>query len=412
MKKTLLLILTPIIAMCVLSFGNGFFTTFSTIELNSMGHSHIAIGIISAAYFLGLTAGPYFSQYTIVRVGYIRAFSLFASTMAISTLLLGIFKGMLVWMILRFICGYSLAALFVIVESWCLLSTDKKSRGTIFSIYLFIYYGTQAFSQLMLNFHFSDLLLAYCFVSTLCSVAIVFMCFTKTVAPAPASEEVNSPMKIIKAVPLGMVAGFTGGVLLGSVYSMLPLFLINISNDHNTVSIIMMTTLLGGMLLQIPIGKISDMIDRRVVMLIVSIGLVIASLLVCIFYHVLPIFIVIMFLFGGGAFVIYPLAISHSSDFLDEDQILSAIGLITIFYGLGSIFGPIIISIFTDIIGSIGFFITVGSASTLLSLYIIYRLRVRSKSSQEETSQFTLVTPESATFSEAQEIVSDRLVES
>ncbi|MFT5950568.1 MAG: MFS family permease, partial [Francisella sp.] len=105
-RQTLFLIITPIIAMCVLSFGNGFFTTFSSIELNSLGRSNFMIGIISAAYFIGMTTGSYFSQFTIMRVGYIRAFVLFASLMAISILILGVFKSVVVWMIFRFMCGY------------------------------------------------------------------------------------------------------------------------------------------------------------------------------------------------------------------------------------------------------------------------------------------------------------------
>lgn len=99
-RQTLFLILTPIIAMCVLSFGNGYFTTYSSIELNSLGRSNLMIGIISAAYFLGMTAGSYFSQFTIVRVGYIRAFVLFASLMAISTLIVGINKSVPIWVFL------------------------------------------------------------------------------------------------------------------------------------------------------------------------------------------------------------------------------------------------------------------------------------------------------------------------
>ena len=251
-RQTLFLILTPIVAMCVLSFGNEYFTTFSSIELNSLGRSNFMIGIISAAYFLGMTTGSYFSQFTIMRVGYIRAFVLFASMMAISTLLLRVFKGVAIWIIFRFACGYALAALFLIIESWCILSSEKKNRGLVFSIYLFVYYGTQALSQLMINVHFSDTLLAYCFISSLCSVAIVFMAFTKTVAPAPHSEEVCSPKKIIKKVPLAIVAATVGGATLGSVYTILPIFLVRVESTHNLISVLMMVTILGGMLLQIP----------------------------------------------------------------------------------------------------------------------------------------------------------------
>ena len=100
--------------------------------------------MISACYFLGITIGSYYSQSTIVRVGYIRAFVIFASLMAISALMLGLTDSIHSWMLSRFINGYALAALFLIIESWCLLSTDKSQRGIVFSVYLFIYYGSQS----------------------------------------------------------------------------------------------------------------------------------------------------------------------------------------------------------------------------------------------------------------------------
>lgn len=408
-KQTLFLILTPIIAMCVLSFGNGFFTTFSSIELNTLGRSNFMIGIISAAYFLGMTTGSYFSQFTIMRVGYIRAFVFFASLMAISTLLLGIFKDVTIWIILRFVCGYALAALFLIIESWCILSAERKNRGLIFSIYLFVYYGTQALSQLMINVHFSQTLLAYCFISSLCSIAIVFMAFTKTIAPAPHSEEVCSPKEIIKKVPLAIVASVVGGTTLGSVYTILPIFLVRIESTHDLISIMMMVTILGGMLLQIPMGKLSDIIDRRKVILLAAIGIIITSILAILFHQSMIFFAAAIFLFGGCAFVIYPLSISHASDFLEEGEILGAIGVITIAYGVGSVAGPIILSNFMAMVGPFGFFIMMAAVALLLSVYTVYRLYARESST--DTAVFVAVTPESVGFSEAQEVVSDKLVE-
>ena len=408
-RQTLFLILTPIVAMCVLSFGNGFLTTFSAIELDSLGRSNFMIGISSAAYFFGMTTGSYFSQFTIMRVGYIRAFVLFASLMAVSTLILGIFKGVGVWIFFRFACGYALAALFLIIESWCILSSEKKNRGLVFSLYLFVYYGTQAFSQLMINFHFSQTLLAYCFISILCSIAIVLMAFTKTVAPAPNSEEVCSPKKIIQKVPLAIIAGMVGGAILGSIYTIFPIFLVRIEISHNMISIFMMTTILGGMLLQVPMGKLSDIIDRRKVILLAAFGIIITSTCAFIFYKSYIFFSVILFLLGGCAFVIYPLAISHASDFLEEHEILGAIGMITIAYGIGSVIGPIIISSFMDIVGPFGFFIILGGGAALLFVYTFYR--VVSRESATDTVLFTAVTPESVGFSEAQEVVSDKLSE-
>ncbi|MED7787977.1 MFS transporter [Francisella sp. 19X1-34] len=402
-RQTLFLILTPIVAMCVLSFGNGFFTTYSSIELNSLGRSNLMIGLISAAYFFGMMTGSYFSQSTIVRVGYIRAFVLFASLMAISTLIIGIFKEVPVWIFLRFVCGFSLAALFIIIESWCILSSEKKNRGLVFSVYLLIYYGSQALSQLMINIHFSEKILAYCFISSLCSIAIVLMAFTKTVAPVPQSEDICSPIAIMKKVPLAMVASIIGGALLGAIYTILPVFLVRVDSTHNMISMLMMITILGGMLLQIPMGKLSDMMDRRKVILLAGAGICLASILICMLHGSYLIFSLIIFIFGGCAFVIYPLSISHASDFLDESEILGAIGVLTIAYGLGSVVSPIIISSFMAFVGPFGFFIITAILSAALCLYSVYRIITRK--SATDTIQFTAATPESLNFSEAQEII-------
>ncbi|MDE4963694.1 MFS transporter, partial [Francisella tularensis subsp. holarctica] len=79
----------------------------------------------------------------------------------------------------------------------------------------------------------------------------------------PHSEEICSPAKIIKTVPLAMVASVIGGSLLGSIYTLLTIFLVRVGSDHDMISVLMITTILGGMLLQVPIGKLSDHIDRR-----------------------------------------------------------------------------------------------------------------------------------------------------
>ena len=116
-----------------------------------------------------------------------------------------------------------------------------------------------------------------------------------------------------------------------------------------------------------------------------------------------------LFLFGGCAFVIYPLAISHASDFLEEHEILGAIGVITIAYSVGSVIGPMIISNFMTIVGPFGFFIIMGIAGALLCVYTFYRLV--SRENAIDIVQFTAVTPESVGFSEAQEVVYDKLSE-
>ena len=393
MRTRILLLVSPILGMCILTIGNGFFTTLSTIQLNHLGESTWVIGIISAMYFLGMTAGPYFSQPLIARVGFIRAYSIFAAIMAISTILLGMFSNPIIWAILRFICGYALAGLFVVIESWCLCAAGKN-KGTVFSFYLFAYYGAQSASQLLLNIHFSQALVAFCVVSVLASFSIVVVSTTRVDAPIPESEGLVQPWKFLKIIPLSIWTAFVGGIILGSIYTIYPLFLQKVGLNSGHLSYIMMATVLGGMCLQIPIGKLSDRMDRRLVLLYVLIIFVAISALLLLLHHYYWQLLIGSFIMGGMSFVLYPLSISHASDYVEENQILSVIGTLTITYGFGSMFGPLLVSFIMEAIGALGYFILMLIVSVPLIFYTLYRMQIRTKVKEADKVSFTSATAE------------------
>ena len=376
MRTKILLLISPILGMCVLTLGNGFFTTLSTVQLNNTGQSTWVIGIISAVYFLGMTLGPYFSQPLIARVGFIRSYVIFAAAVSISTLLLGVFSNPILWMILRFICGYALAGLFVVIESWCLSAAGSENKGTVFSFYLFAYYGAQSLSQLFLNIHFNEVLVAFCLVSVLASFSIIIVSTTKVDAPIPEPEGLTPPWKLLNKIPLSIWTAFVGGIILGSIYTIYPLFLQDVGLGDSKLSYIMMITVLGGMLFQIPIGKLSDRIDRRVVLFFVLVVFVIVSALILLAHQFYWELLIGSFILGGMSFVLYPLSISHASDYVAENQIISIIGALTISYGLGSMVGPLVISVLIEILGPYGYFILMLVVSIPLALYTLYRITV------------------------------------
>ncbi len=394
MKTRLLLLISPILGMCVLTLGNGYFTTLSTIELNNLGSAAWVIGVISAMYFFGMTAGPYFSQPLIARVGFIRAYAIFAAVMSISTISMGMFTNPVLWGILRFVCGYSLAGLFIVIESWCLCAAGSENKGSVFSFYLFAYYGAQSLSQLLLNIHFSETLVAFCFVSVLASLSIIIVSTTRVDAPIPEAEGLTPPWKFFNKIPLAILTSFVGGVILGSIYTIYPLFLQDVGLGSSGLSYIMMATVLGGMCLQIPIGKLSDRMDRRLVIfyvLVIFIGISVLMLFIHQFYWEL---LFGSFLMGGMAFVLYPLSISHASDYVNENQILSVIGTLTITYGLGSMMGPLAVSFVMEFVGPFGYFGLMLAVAIPLSLYTLYRMKVRLKAKEDDKVSFSSATAE------------------
>jgi MFS family permease len=141
--------------------------------------------------------------------------------------------------------------------------------------------------------------------------------------------------------------------------------------------------------------------------MIVTSILVATSITISLNYEEMFVFMCLVFIFGGCAFVLYPLAISHACDYLEESETLGAIAVITIFYGLGSIIGPIVVSIFMSLFGPFGFFIVMSAVSIMVAIYALYRVfRVPISTN---TSQFTSFSPESVGFIEAKEVVSNKL---
>ena len=395
MKPNFAMLFAPVISMCILMLGSSFCMSYTTIELERMGISNAIIGLISAAFFSGMMLSSYFSQKLIVRIGYIRSYVLFATLMALGSIMQGVVYIPIVWALLRFLCGYALAGLFIVVESWCLEGAGEQFKGRVLSFYLAIYYFAQASGQFFLNIEFSSTLMAFCVISMLASLSVIPVSMTKFEMPKQERPEFLSPLILFRKVPLGMWASFTAGMILGAIYSIYPLFLTQVNYSADVIAYAMFAVIFGGMTLQLPIGKISDFKDRRKVLLAVLISAMIISLLICFINAHLWQVILLSFLLGGLTFTIYPISISYSSDHLDARHLVGIVGLLALFYGLGSMFGPIFSTFFMSLFGAFGFFVFISFTCILLIAYILWRMYASVRVvNQAEKVQFQSIAPE------------------
>jgi MFS family permease len=387
-------LIAPVVSLCILTLGNGFFTTLTTVQLSNMQLSTVMIGIISASYFAGMMLGSFFSQSIIAKVGHIRAYCVFAALMSISCMFQGIIDNTFIWAILRFIAGYSLAGLFIVIESWCIAGVEEQYKGRIMGFYLFAFYLAQSASQLFLKIEYNPELIAFCVISALACISIIPVCLTRFKTPQPESPEFVSPKKYFKIIPLGIIAALIAGMVLGAIYTMLPLSLKSVNLTNSEIAYIMSITIFGGMLFQLPIGKISDSFDRRIVMLAVCILVVIFSVIICIFHNSFWQLFILCFFIGSVSFAIYPISISHASDHVDSSKTVAVISIITLFYGIGSMLGPIITTAFIDFFGGItGFFLFLLVSAFVLGCYILWRMSRKEPIENSEKVNFTATAP-------------------
>ena len=373
----------------IICLGHGLQGTLIGVRAIVEGFSFVSTGFIVAGYYVGYLTGSITIPILLKRVGHIRVFAALASLASIAILLHSIFLQPYMWFFIRILTGISLAGIYIIMESWLNDKSTNETRGQILSIYMIITFAFVGMGQFLLNLSDPAQVDLFILVSILLSFALLPILLSITEAPNVTNPKKISLKELFFISPLGFVAAFFTGLShsailgYGAVYAAakgLALF---------EISIFMVIITFCGALFQWPIGYISDKIDRRVVLIgvtLVASGL--SLLIVASSYISLVIFFIFLAMYAGMSLPMYSLTIAHTNDYLQQDEIIGAVAAIAILVGLGSICGPIIASFIMSLIGPDGFFVYLFTVHGLLGIFGLYRLTKRAKPSDLE-SQYT-----------------------
>jgi MFS family permease len=388
----ILLIFAPLSSLIIFSLGTGLLTTLLTLRLHAAGHSTLVIGLITAAYYAGLVFGSFATGSFIRRVGHIRIYATFASILAVAVILQGIFVYDSLWIVLRFICGYCMAGLYIAVESWLLVIAPPEMRGRILSLYMISFYAALGAGQFLLNISDVSTIIPFCIVAMLCSLSIVPLSMTRATCPNIEDISALSFRKLYKLSPSSVIGCFSAGLITGVIYGLMPLFIKELNLPDSFVASVMGFTIFGAMVLQYPIGRISDYFERRKVLITISlISLLISFLLMFSAYYLHLLFLILAFIFGGVSFTLYPLSISHACDYLQRDDIVAATQGLLLANGVGSIVGPLIVPGFINIIGPLGLFVYFSLVLGILTIFFSWRRKQKSATPVEEQQEFVPV---------------------
>lgn len=346
-KQYFRVLLAPFISLSLVIIGHGLATTYTTMSMHRAGFSITVIGLISSCYYLGLVLGSFRVEHFVARIGHIRAYAAFLSIFITVTLLCSLWIEPISWGGLRLIYGICAAGFFVVIESWFLSVSTPKIRGQILSLYMISYYGAYSFGQYLLNLEGAIQASLFIVTAILGGLSIFPLATTKNRQPEVSPPEKVDLLKFISISPTSVIAAFTGGLFTSVVLSLMPLFI----TKHVGMTMVphfMVMIILGGMLFQFPIGKLSDYVDRRKVVFWIYLITGVFSIY-CFYYNPLKekhaelMFI----LFGGLTSVMYPLGINMICDNVQASKIVMATQAMLMFYSLGCVLGPIIAPLFS-----------------------------------------------------------------
>jgi len=389
MRKVIRSVTPPLVSLVIVMLGNGYFNTYASLRISIDGYASWVIGVLNAAYYAGVMLGSIYVERLIDRIGHIRTFAMFASINSAVILVQSFIIGPVSWTLFRFLVGFCASGFFIVIESWLLLSTGIRTRGKILSLYMLTLYMAQGFGQFILNLAPIKSMLPFAITIFLSSLSVLPVCMMKSSGPLMLESSITNIFQILKKAPLGPIGCFIAGLIMSSFYGLAPIFGKEINLSIMQISQIMGLTILGGLALQWPIGHLSDIFNRRKVMIGVFFVLMVLTFLlfhsVSFHYYLL---LVLMILFGGISFTIYPLSITYTCDYFSEKNIVGITCALLIIYGTGCIIGPLISPIFMSLVGPAGLFLFISIVSAIYILFAMWRVLHARRLPDEEQSDY------------------------
>ena len=354
----------------------------------------LVTGFIMSAYFIGYLFGSTRAPKDIRRVGYIRSLGGLAALAAASILVQAIWVDPIVWFVMRFITGFAISGIFVIVESWLNTMADNKSRGTLLSIYLVIIYSGLIAGQLILGVADPAGFVAFAIVALLINLALIPILVSVTVEPTTHDSRKVPISLLFKTVPLGVVNSFVIQACYAMFYGIGPMYASYIGLNVFQITVFMASFIFGGLVSQAPFGLLSDRIDRRFVIAICAGG---GTGMAVILSQLGPSNAILIYaavaLLGAFILPMYSLGMAHTNDYLEKDQMLGATGALIKISGAGSIIGAPAVAALMQF-GAINFFfLLLAGLTSFVCLYAMYRVTRRAKAEDQLHSNFAILAP-------------------
>jgi len=392
------------IGMIFLMVSNGLLTTLLTLRGSGLGFSDSAIGLMQSGYPVGSLLGCLIAPRLIMSVGHIRVFAALASLASAAALVHLVTSDPWSWSAMRLMTGFCFSGLYIVSESWLNGSASNESRGSILSVYFIIQTGGVTAGQLLLNISSPEGILLFIVVSILISFSLVPMLVSASTTPPYELPERISLRELFRLSPMGLTGSFLNGIAQTALYVAFALYgkAIGLANGEIGVMLGFMTV--GGMLFQFPLGKLSDMVDRRLVIVIAPA----LSIPVCMALasmenpaDELNLLYLLVVLLGGLTLPIYSVCMAHMNDHLKPSQIVAASGTLVLILAAGMIVGPTLSGLSIEHYGPEGIFylliITAGS-TVLTGLFRWWSAPVRVENRSNAVAVSANLTPEATTF--------------
>jgi MFS family permease len=359
----------------LLIVGNGLFQTLIPLRMLNAGATTFAVGMIQSCYYGGFMLGAVFNRRLIDRIGQHRTFVAYSAVVSMLALAFGRFESPSALALIRFMTGFAFMGLYTSIESWLNGVVRNERRGQVFGSYTAINYLAVGSGQFLLNAGDS---------SGNAQLSIVAALFTAAILPVtllegwplrvsdsaldrmPSQTWKDSILTMKSSTPLAIPGCIIAGFLYSCFYSMTPVYLARTGFSTAELSAFMGTALIGALLPQWPMGRLSDTIDRR--RLVYRIALISACLSAALaIFHERSFVWVATLAYVAVTFTQYGLIVSHVNDRTEPHRRVAITATLLLMFSFGGMIGPAVASLLMSVIGPSGLFVFNGISCAMLA---------------------------------------------
>ncbi len=357
--------------------GNGLQGSLLGIRSEVEGFSTGATGAVMTFYFVGFLAGSRTATRALASVGHIRVFAALASMASTATLVHALTITPVTWALMRFTTGLCMAGLYIVFESWINDLATNATRGKLLAAYMVVTMGGIAAGQFLLNLADPRGFELFVIASVLVSLSLVPVALSGRSAPPTRTPEPMLFRELAAIVPTGLFVATLVGTAHGSLLGMGAVYATRAGLTPGQIAIFMGAPMAGGVILQFPIGILSDRVSRRGVMFAVAIAAVVASSLMLAAEAGSLASYALMFVIGGFSFPLYSLGIAYTNDWIKPEQAMGASSVLVTMNGIGAIVGPVAAAGMILFLGNQMYFVTLIVTHGAIAGYLAYRIVAR-----------------------------------
>ncbi|KZR36073.1 MULTISPECIES: MFS transporter [Enterobacter] len=330
------------------------------------------VGMVSSSFFTGNLLGTLLTGSLIKRFGFNRSYYLASLIFAVGCAGLGLMVGFWSWMVWRFIAGVGCAMIWVVVESALMCSGTSRNRGRLLAAYMMVYYVGTVLGQLMVSKFPTDLMSVLPWVTGMVLAAVLPLLFTRIVNQSSEHQEATHvwPMLRLRQARLGVNGCIISGIVLGSLYGLMPLYLNHQGVSDSGIGFWMAVMVSAGIVGQWPIGRLADRFGRLLVLRVQVFVVIMGCLAMLSNAAMAP----ALFILGAAGFTLYPVAMAWACEKVEHHQLVAMNQALLLSYTIGSLLGPTFTSMLMQNYSDNLLFIMIASVSFIYLLMLLRKV--------------------------------------